>query len=92
MNRHDKQKYTMDHTEANLREALNYFKKALGVKKRCQGENHPSVGGTHSNIANLHKLLGEYGPALEHYELDLKCSVRSFGSGAPSHQKHSYKY
>ena len=72
-----------DWTVDNIRESLTWFQKALGVKKRCQGENHPSVGGTHSNIANLHKLLKEYKEALEHYELDLKCSIRSFGADHP---------
>lgn len=72
-----------NHTESNLRSALDWFQKGLKVKIRVQGEKHPSVGGTHTNIANVHKLLGEHEKALKAYESDLKCSVRSFGAEHP---------
>ena len=72
-----------DHTESNLRSALDWFQKGLKVKIRVQGEKHPSVGGTHTNIGNVHKLLGEHEKALKAYESDLKCSVRSFGAEHP---------
>lgn len=72
-----------NHTESNLRSALEWFQKGLKVKIRVQGEKHPSVGGTHSNIANVHKLLGEHENALKAYEKDLKCSIRSFGAEHP---------
>ena len=50
----------------NFEKALEYSKKALAIREKVLGTEHPSTAATYNNIALVYKAMGDYANALEY--------------------------
>jgi tetratricopeptide (TPR) repeat protein len=64
-------------------EALEEYKKALDIRERVLGKDHPSTAATYNNIANVYNSQGLYGEALEEYKKALDIKERKLGKDHP---------
>jgi tetratricopeptide (TPR) repeat protein len=46
--------------------------KALKIRKKCRHVDHPELGDSYNNIANIHKHLDQYTQAIRYYKRSLK--------------------
>ena len=53
--------------------ALENNKKALEIRKRTIGEDHPDTAKSYNNIAGVYKLMGDYNKTLENVDKTLEC-------------------
>ena len=60
--------------------ALEYYEKALRIRERVFGTEHPETSETYNNIGALYKSLGNYGEAHEYYSKALAINEAVFGS------------
>ena len=49
-------------------EVLEYFEKALAIRKKTLGEEHTDVAESHNNLGVVYSHLAKYNEAKEHYE------------------------
>ena len=54
--------------QGNYEKALEYFGKALAIRERVLGTEHPDTAVTYNNIASVFRTQGEYKKALEYFE------------------------
>ena len=47
--------------------ALEYYNKALDIRKQVLGENHPDTATSYNNIGAVYLRKGDYDAALENY-------------------------
>ena len=64
-------------------EALPLHERALAIKEKALGPDHPNVAITLNNMANLHYAQGRYDEALPLYERDLTISEKALGPNDP---------
>ena len=50
----------------DYQQALEYYRKALAIRERVLGTDHPSTATTYNNIAGVYSDLGDYQQALEY--------------------------
>lgn len=70
--------------QGDYEKALEYYDKALDVRERTLGNDHPYTATTYNNMAGVYKEQGDYEKALEYYEKDLEISERTLGNDHPS--------
>ena len=51
--------------------ALEFYQKALKIRKRLYGHEHQEVANSYNSIGNIYQDIGEYKKALEFYQLAL---------------------
>ncbi len=59
--------------------ALEYYEKALKIRKALLGEDHIDTAFTYNGMAEVYFLLGEYAKALEYYNAALKTYEQKLG-------------
>ena len=64
--------------------AMEYYGKALAIRERVLGTEHPDTAATYNNMANVYYYQGDYSKALEYYGKDLAISERVLGFEHPS--------
>ena len=52
--------------------ALEYYDKALEIRKEVFRENHPDLANSYQNMGLVHKNLNRYTKALEYYKMHLE--------------------
>ena len=67
----------------NYEAALEYYFKALELKERTFGADHPGIAPTYTGIGNVYSDKGEYDKAVEYYIKALKLSGRMAGINDP---------
>jgi len=70
--------------KGNYAKAKHLYLRALALRKKAKGDNHPDVAQTMNNLANLYNELGEKEEALTLYQNSLKIRERWYG---PDHPK-----
>lgn len=60
-------------------EVLEYFEKALAIRKKTLGEEHTDVAESHNNLGVVYSHLAEYNKAEEHYEKALFIWKKIYG-------------
>ena len=60
-------------------EVLEYFEKALAIRKKTLGEEHTDVAESHNNLRVVYSHLAEYNKAEEHYEKALFIWKKIYG-------------
>ena len=60
-------------------EVLEYFEKALAIRKKTLGEEHTDVAESHNNLGVVYSHLAEYNEAKEHYEKALFIWKKIYG-------------
>ena len=60
--------------------ALEYYGKALAIKERVLGTDHPNTATTYNNLAVVYKNQGDYVKALEYYGKTLAIRERVLGT------------
>lgn len=60
-------------------EVLEYFEKALAIRKKTLGEEHTDVAESHNNLVVVYSHLAEYNEAKEHYEKALFIWKKIYG-------------
>jgi len=63
--------------------ALEYYGKALSIKKKVLGEEHPNTATTYNNIAVVYKNRCNYELALEYYGKALSINEKVLGAEHP---------
>jgi tetratricopeptide (TPR) repeat protein len=65
-------------------QALEWHKKALAVKEKALGKEHPDTAASNNNnIANVYYDQGEYGQAERYYNKALAIYLKAFGEDHP---------
>ena len=59
--------------------ALEFYNKALVIKKATDGENHISLAATYTNMGNVYQSQGDYPKALEFYSKALAITKATHG-------------
>ena len=62
---------------------LPYFRKALSIRERVLGKDHPDTALMYNNMAEVYKEQGEYEKALEYYEKALTVFMAKLGANHP---------
>ena len=63
-------------------EALAYYQKALTIRIKVLGEEHPDVATSYNNIGLVLGAQGKYDEALVYCQKDLKISLKVLSEGA----------
>jgi tetratricopeptide (TPR) repeat protein len=71
------------HYIANYATALPLYERALSIREKVLGPEHPHVATTLNNLAALYRLMGNYTEALPLYERDLGISEKVLGPEHP---------
>ena len=61
-------------------QALEHYRKALAIRLKAHGPEHPSVGNTYNNMANVLETQGKLPEAMEMYEKALRIEVKALGT------------
>ena len=69
---------------ADYDKALDYYKKALAIREKVLGTEHPDTATTYNNMAIVYKEKGDYDKALEYYEKALAIVEKVLGTAHPS--------
>ena len=69
--------------QGDYAKALEYYGKALAIRERVLGTEHPSTATTYNNIAGVYQAQGDYAKALEYYGKALAISERVLGTEHP---------
>ena len=64
-------------------EALDLYERALDVKLKVLGEEHPDVASTLNGMANVYQMQGRYEEALDLYERALDVELKVLGEEHP---------
>lgn len=64
----------------NCTEALDYYFKALAIREKELGENHPDTALSYSYIGSLYEAQGDYSRALEYLRKALAVYKHKYGS------------
>ena len=70
--------------QGDYEKALEYYDKALKVKERTLGNDHPSTATTYDNMAGVYQEQGDYEKALKYYGKALEIVERTLGNDHPS--------
>jgi tetratricopeptide (TPR) repeat protein len=63
--------------------ALEYYGKALAIRERVLGKEHPSTATTYNNIGGVYRAQGDYAKALEYYRKANAVFLSVFGENHP---------
>eukprot|EP00961_Rhodomonas_salina_P268737 3631667-Rhodomonas_salina.1 len=63
--------------------ALEYHERALAIRIKALGDDHPDVGMSLNNIGLAHYGLGDYAKALEYHERALAITIKALGDDHP---------
>ena len=63
--------------------ALESCLKALEMRERSLGPNHPDVASSHSTIGAIYESMRDYKSALQHYNKSLEIRLKAFGPEHP---------
>ena len=64
-------------------EALVYYQKALTIRIKVLGEEHPDVATSYNNIGAALEAQGKYDEALVYYQKALTIRIKVLGEGHP---------
>jgi len=64
-------------------DALKWHKKALAIREKVLGADHPDTATTYNNIAGVYYSLGDYEQALERLEKALAIQEKVLGADHP---------
>ena len=64
--------------------ALEYYQKALAIKEKVLGEEHPSTATSYNNIGGVFDSRGDYPKALEYYQKALAIFEKVLGEEHPN--------
>ena len=59
--------------------AIEYYKKALKIRLKVLGEEHPSTAATYNNLGMAYHSKGDYDKAIEFFEKALNIYEQKFG-------------
>ena len=71
-------------SQGDYSKALEWYEKALAIKEKVLGKEHPSTATTYNNIAGVYESQGDYPKALEWCEKALAVSEKVLGKEHPS--------
>ena len=74
----------IEREQGRYAEALDYYKKALAIREKVLGKEHPSTATTYNNIAGLYHDMGDHEQALEYYKKALAIREKVLGQEHPS--------
>ena len=69
--------------QGEYEKALEYYGKALAIRERVLGTDHPDTAATYNNMALVFRAQGEYEKALEYYGKALATRERVLGPEHP---------
>ena len=69
--------------QGNYLKALEYYEKALAIRERVLGTDHPYTAATYNNMALVYDAQGNYEKALEYYEKALAIREKVLGKEHP---------
>ena len=64
-------------------EAQVHHERALAIRLKVLGPDHPDVAGSYMGIGNVHDAKGEYDQALEFYQKSLAIQIKTLGPDHP---------
>ena len=69
--------------QGKYEEALAMYEKALSIKLKKLGDDHPDVATTYNNMANVYNKQGKNDEALAMYEKALSIRLKKLGDDHP---------
>ena len=76
-------------SQGKYEEAIKYYFRALEIKEKKQGKDHPSTATTLNNIAVVYDSQGKYEEALKLYFRALEIREKKQGKDHPIYCKYS---
>ena len=70
--------------QGTYEQALAYYEKALVIRLKALGEDHPSVASTYHDMGNVYYYQGAYEQALAYNEKVLAIIIKARGDDHPS--------
>merc|ERR1711965_499905 len=64
-------------------ESLEYYNKALEIKLKKLGNDHPGVATTYNNMAGVYDSQGKYDEALKYHNKSLVINLKKLGNDHP---------
>ena len=64
--------------------AIDYYEKALAIRLKVHGTEHPSTGRSYNNLGIVWKVKGEYDKAVDYHEKALAIRLKVHGTEHPS--------
>ena len=71
------------HSAGKYAEALPLYKRALAIREKTLGPEHPEVALSLNNLAELYRVQGEYAEALPLYKRSLAIAEKALGPEHP---------
>ena len=68
---------------AQYDKALEYYQKALEIRKQVLGESHPDIALSYNSIGYIYSAQGDYALALEYYQQSLAIWKQVYGESHP---------
>jgi tetratricopeptide (TPR) repeat protein len=69
--------------QGKYREAIEFYEKAVEIKKKTLAPNDPSLAMSYNNIGNVHQNMSDYPEALSSYEKALAIQQQSLSPNHP---------
>ena len=69
--------------QGDYEKALRYYKKALAIKERVLGADHPDTATTYYNMGLLYQNQGDHGTAIRCFEKALRVFKAKLGDNHP---------
>ncbi len=63
--------------------SLEYYNKALSIRQKVLGEEHPDTATSYNNIGYVYSELGDYDKSLEYYDKALSIYRKVLGNEHP---------
>ena len=73
----------MYQSEGKYREADTLYRRALAIREKALGKNHPDVGSTLHDLADVNRTQGRYGEAKRLYRRALGIREKALGQHHP---------
>ena len=74
----------VNNNQGEYDKALEWYQKALNIREKILGPDHPDTAATYNNIAAVYSKQGEYNKALEWYQKALNIDEKILGPDHPS--------
>jgi len=74
---------TIKNGQGHYAEAIEYYEKALKIKKNTLPANHPDLATSYNSIGSVYNTMGEYLKALEYHEKSLEIRKKTLPENHP---------
>ena len=72
------------YSQSNYLKAIEYYEKALAIKLKALGAEHPDVAVSYNNLGSVYDSQGNNPKAIEYHEKALAIRLKALGAEHPN--------